>query len=118
MPNIHWIDCDLGDGHFCFEVIIDYCTVHDIAPPKEIIHAAAAINISPSTSANTSNEQLTDQMLLLGELLKVKHFTHISSIAVMGGTAPLGEVEMIGPEIFIPIDLMPFVELCLRENRQ
>ena len=22
MPNIHWIDCDLGDGHFCFEAII------------------------------------------------------------------------------------------------
>ena len=102
MPNIHWIDCDLGDGHFCFEAIIDYCAVHDIAPPKEIIHAAAAINISPSTSANTSNEQLTDQMLLLGELLKIKHFTHISSIAVMGGTAPLGEVEMIGPANFHP----------------
>jgi len=100
--NLHWIDCDLGDGHFTFDVIMDYCAVHDFAPPKEIIHAAAAINISPSTSANTPNEQLTDQMLLLGELLKINHFTHISSIAVMGGTAPLGEQEWIGPANFHP----------------
>jgi nucleoside-diphosphate-sugar epimerase len=102
LENLHWIDCDLGDGHFCFDAITDYCSVHGIAPPQEIIHAAASINISPSTSANTSNEQLTDQMLLLGELLNIKHFTHISSIAVMGGTVPLGEEEIIGPAHFHP----------------
>ena len=101
--NLHWIDCDLGDGHFCYNAITDYCSVHGIALPQEIIHAAAEINISPTaTLANTSNEQLTDQMLLLGELLKIQHFTHISSIAVMGGTVPLGEVEMIGPVNFYP----------------
>lgn len=101
-PNVHWVECDISDAHQVQDCIEEYCEANKIGLPTEMIHAAATINISPSAPQTTNNEQLADQMVLLGEILGVKHFTHISSIAVMGGTAPLGEEETIGPEHFHP----------------
>ena len=100
--NVHWVECDISDAHQVQNVIQEYCQTNNLGLPTEIIHAAATINISPSAPQTTNNELLADQMVLLGELLGVKHFTHNSSIAVMGGTAPLGEEETIGPEHFHP----------------
>lgn len=101
-PNVHWVECDISDAHQVQDAIRKYCQENNISLPTEIIHAAATINISPSAPQSTNNEELTDQMMLLGEMLEVQHFTHISSIAVMGGTAPLGEEETIGSEHFHP----------------
>ena len=100
--NVKWLHCDLSDAHHTKNAIDEYCTKENLPPPSTIIHAAATINVSPSAAKGTSNEQLTDEMLLLAEMLGVKHFTHISSIAVMGGTVSLGEEEVIGPEHFHP----------------
>jgi nucleoside-diphosphate-sugar epimerase len=41
-------------------------------------------------------------MLHLAEALSVEHFIHISSIAVMGGNAPLGQLEVLEPKDFQP----------------
>ena len=101
-PNVHWVECDISDAHQVLDAVGYYCFENKLALPAEVIHAAATINISPFAPESTNNEQLTDQMLLFGELLHIKHFTHISSVAVMGGTAPLGETEVIGPEHFHP----------------
>lgn len=100
--NVKWMNCDLSDAHHTKNAIDEYCAKANLPQPSTIIHAAATINISPSASKETSNEQLTDEMLKLAEMLGVKHFTHISSIAVMGGTVALGEEEVIGPEHFHP----------------
>lgn len=100
--NVYWVECDISDAHQVQNAIVECCQENNIGLPTEIIHAAATINISPSAPQTTNNEQLADQMVLLGELLGVRHFTHISSIAVMGGTALLGEEETIGPEHFHP----------------
>lgn len=100
--HVYWVECDISDAHQVQNAIVECCQENNIGLPTEIIHAAATINISPSAPQTTNNEQLADQMVLLGVLLGVRHFTHISSIAVMGSTAPLGEEETIGPEHFHP----------------
>jgi nucleoside-diphosphate-sugar epimerase len=100
--NLHWVECDISDAHQVQDTLQAYCQEYNLGLPTEIIHAAATINVSPSAPQTTNNEQLAEQMLLLGELLSINHFTHISSIAVMGGTASLGEEETIGPEHFHP----------------
>ena len=100
--SVLWLNCDLSDAHYTKNAIEECCAISNRALPSTIIHAAAIINVSPSTAKGTSNEELTNEMLLLAEMLKVKHFTHVSSIAVMGGTVSLGEEEVLGPEHFHP----------------
>lgn len=101
-PQVHWVEMDISDGHHSLDRIQDYCTQHNLPLPQSVIHAAATIDISPSASKGASNEKITDQMLLLAQFLEVDHFTHISSIAVMGGTALLGDYELLGPADFHP----------------
>lgn len=101
-PNVHWVTCDISDSAQTFDALCEYCSDNGLNTPVEIIHAAATINLSPKAAKTTNNEELTEEMTLLAELLEVQHFTHISSIAVMGGNAPLGQEEVIGPENFHP----------------
>lgn len=101
-PNVHWVTCDISDSVQTFDALSQYCSENGLDKPVEIIHAAATINLSPNSAKTTNNEQLTEEMTLLAELLEVQHFTHISSIAVMGGNAPLGQEEEIGPVNFHP----------------
>ena len=100
--NIHFVPCELLNAHNTVDILDQYCLKNDFPMPSEVIHAAATINISPGTSKSTSNAELTDEVLLIAELLKVTHFSHVSSIAVLGGTAPLGELETLDPEHFHP----------------
>lgn len=102
-PQVHFIDLDLSDGIFSTQILKEYATAHNLPLPSSLVHAAASINISPTSSGPTvSNVKLVNEMLLLSELLPVEHFTHISSIAVMGGVEPLGEEEVLLPEHFEP----------------
>ncbi|CAI8373068.1 MAG: Uncharacterised protein [Cryomorphaceae bacterium] len=102
-PQVHFLDLDLSDGIHSREELQDYCTAHHLPLPSTILHAAANINISPAASGpSVSNVKLVNEMLLLAELLTAEHFTHISSIAVMGGVEPLGEEETLQPEHFQP----------------
>lgn len=102
-PHVHFLDMDLGDALHCRDLLQEYCQNHHLSTPTSIIHAAASINISPSAKkAKLSNAALTNEMLLLSELIGAEHFTHISSIAVMGGSAPLGEELLLEAEDFQP----------------
>ena len=100
--NIHFVPCELLNAHNTAHILEQYCLKNHFPLPSEVIHAAAVINISPGTSKSTSNAMLTEEVLLLAELLKAAHFSHVSSIAVLGGTAPLGESETLDPEHFHP----------------
>ena len=102
-PQVHFLDLDLGDGIYSQQQLQAYCREHQLPLPRTILHAAANINISPTSSGpSVSNVTLVNEMLLLAELLECEHFTHISSIAVMGGVEPLGEEETLLPEHFQP----------------
>lgn len=101
--QVHFLDMDLGDALHSRDLLQEYCRKHGLKQPTSIIHGAASINISPSAKkAKLSNAALTNEMLLLAELIGAEHFTHISSIAVMGGAVPLGEEVLLEAEDFEP----------------
>ena len=99
-PLVHFIDLDLGYGAGSAEWISAYCDQHAIAPVYSVIHTAAVIDINQKAPGGNQNERVTAEVLHLAEALDVAHFTHISSIAVMGGNAPLGQVELLEPQDF------------------
>jgi len=101
-PQVHFVDLDLGYGAGSAEWLSDYCKKEQLPQVHSVIHAAAVIDITPSVRGGNKNEQITAEMLHLAEALGVEHFTHVSSIAVMGGNAPLGQIEYLEPQDFQP----------------
>ena len=95
-PQVHWISLDLLNHHEAITAL----PVQDHR--WEIIHAAAVIDVNKGTSGANPNVRLTQEVLLLAEALKAQHFTHISSIAVMGNTASLDEEATLEVDDFQP----------------
>lgn len=101
-PRVHFVALDLEDAFHSKSLLEDYCTASRISMPNSIIHAAAQINLSPGAPPDSNNVSLTKEVFLLGEILQVEHITHVSSIATMGGTASLGEEEVLESHQFHP----------------
>jgi dihydroflavonol-4-reductase len=101
-PHIHFVDLDLESGADSAEWLAAYCTQHKLQIVSSVIHSAAVIDINQSAIGGNKNERITAEMLHLAEALDVEHFTHVSSIAVMGGNAPLGQLEILEPKDFQP----------------
>jgi len=100
--HIHFIDLDLDSGADSAEWLAAYCAQHQLPIVSSVIHSAAVIDVNQSAIGGNKNERITAEMLHLAEALGVEHFTHISSIAVMGGNAPLGQLEILEPKDFQP----------------
>jgi nucleoside-diphosphate-sugar epimerase len=96
-PQIQWITADLSDGI----ALADQLSSH-LEGEITVIHAAAVIDINQGTSGNNPNVHLAQEALLMAEAIEAKHFTQVSSIAVMGNSAPLEEVTELGPNNFQP----------------
>ncbi len=101
-PRVHFLDLDLGYGVGSAEWLSEYCAKEQLPRVRSVIHAAAVIDINSSAPGGNKNEQITAELLNLAEALALEHFTHISSIAVMGGNAPLGQIEFLEPQDFQP----------------
>ena len=95
--QVHWITADLTDGM----ALADQLASH-VEGTLTVIHAAAVIDINQGTAGTNPNVALVKEALWFAQALKASHFTHISSIAVMGNAAPLEEVAVIGPDDFQP----------------
>ena len=95
-PQVHWICLDLLNHHEAITAL----------PAQdhlwEVIHAAAVIDVNKGTSGANPNVRLTQEVLLLAEALNAQHFTHISSIAVMGNAATLDEETVLEVADFQP----------------
>lgn len=100
--HIHFIDLDLDSGADSAEWLAAYCAQHQLPIVSSVIHSAAVIDVNQSAIGGNKNERITAEILHLAEALGVEHFTHISSIAVMGGNAPLGQLEILEPKDFQP----------------
>lgn len=101
-PRTHFVELDFEDAFHSKHQLEEYCLASGLSVPTTIIHSAAQINLSPGAATSTGNAQLAQEVFLLGELLNVEHITHISSIATMGGTASLGEEEILEAHQFHP----------------
>ena len=101
-PNIHFLDLDLDYGAGSAELLSQYCAQHELGAVHSIVHAAAVIDINRTFFGGNKNEHITAEVLHMAAALEVAHFTHISSIAVMGGNAPLGQSEYLEPNDFQP----------------
>jgi len=95
-PQVRWISLDLLNHYDAITALpaLDH--------QWEIIHAAAVIDVNKGTSGANPNVRLTQEVLLLAEALNAEHFTHISSIAVMGNAATLDEETVLEVADFQP----------------
>ena len=101
-PQILWIDLDLFDHIQVLEHLEEACAKRNWSLPLSIIHTAAVIDLAGGRGEKNRNAQLTEEVLSLAAALKAEHFTHISSIAVMGANVPLGHSLVLQPADFHP----------------
>jgi nucleoside-diphosphate-sugar epimerase len=97
-PDVTFIEVDLLDGMG----LADQLKSLDSQAQWTFVHAAAVIDLNKGSSGSNPNHRITEEVLLAAAELSATHYTHISSIAVLGGNAPLGDPEELGPNDFQP----------------